>query len=108
MFIKKRILRYNSDPECGHAYRGPLLGFVSKKVKFFICISEWNERCVIGKISQSYTNSRLTSVARYGFQKLQNRLIRNRRKKLKIAENIHSVRMVENIGKWEFEWYLEE
>ena len=68
MIIKRRIQNHKSDVERGHAYQGPLSGFV----KVFTRDSEWNERCVIEKISQKCTSSRLTSIARYGFQELQN------------------------------------
>ena len=46
--------------------------------------SEWNGRCVVGKISQNYTKSCLTSIVRYGLQGLQNGW---RRKKVKVVWN---------------------
>ena len=105
--IKKRILSHKSDPECGYAYRGPLPRFVSGNMKVFIHSSELNKRCAVEKISEYYTNSRLANVPRYGLQKLWNRLRKNR-KRLKMAENIHTVWTVKKKGKWEFERWLEE
>ena len=100
--IKKRIWSRKSDPECGHASRKPLLEFISKIMKVFNRNSEWNKRYAVGKISQSYTNLRLTSIARYGLQKLQNRLRINRRKSWRWLK-IYTVRTGENKEFWEFE-----
>ena len=63
MLIKKRIWSYKSDSECRHTYQEPLPVFISEIMKVFTCNSEWNERCAVEKVSQSYTSSRL---ARYG------------------------------------------
>ena len=76
MLIKRKIYSLKSDSEYGHAYRGLLLGIV----RVFTRNSEWNERCVVEKISQNYTKSCLTSIARIGLQDLQNGLGRKKRK----------------------------
>ena len=77
------------------------------KGESFTCSSELNEKCAVRKISQLYTNSHLTSVARYELQKFWIRLRRNK-KKLNIAKNIHTVWTVENKEKWKFKQWLEE
>ena len=80
MMIKKKIWSRKSDLECGHASRKPLAEFILKIMEVLTDSSKWNKRCVVGKISQNYINSRLTSIARIGLQELHNGLRRGGKK----------------------------
>ena len=62
-------MSHKNDLKCRHVYQVPLLGIVN----FFTGNSEWNERYTVGKSSQSYVNSRITCIARYGLEELQYR-----------------------------------